>query len=50
MTEPTYQAEKLRDFVSRGGDPERWWESKGFSVAMRQEIVRAYECLKRGVQ
>lgn len=37
-----YQAEKLRDFVARGGDKAEWFESKDFSLGEKLMINMAY--------
>lgn len=34
------QAEKLQDFVARGGSTSRWFASKGFSKADRARITQ----------
>ena len=36
-----YQADKLVEYVRRGGNAARWWQSKGFSKADRAAIIRA---------
>jgi len=38
-----YQAEKLRDYIARGGDREAWFRSKSFTWVDRRAIERALE-------
>lgn len=39
--EAAFQADKLRDFVRRGGSARAWWRSKDFAPSMRRRIERA---------
>lgn len=43
-----YQAEKLRDFVARGGGRVEWFESKDFSLGEKLMINMAYRRKGRG--
>ena len=45
-----FQAQQYLAYVQRGGDPERWWASKGFSHQERSEIEREVARLRRGGQ
>jgi len=49
MTDIQIQAEKLRDFVSRGGNPDRWWASKEFSFVDACKIEEECFRLEQGV-
>ena len=33
-----FQAEKLANFVARGGNAKAWWASKGFTLSQRMAI------------
>jgi hypothetical protein len=44
--EVRFQAEKLTDFVRRGGDAARWWASKDFTPKERTKIQKAARLLR----
>jgi hypothetical protein len=45
--EARWQAEALDDFVRRSGDPETWFDSKGFRGRARTQILEARAALIR---
>lgn len=50
MTDIEIQARKLRNFVSRGGNPDKWWASKEFSFIDACKIEEEYFRLEQEVE
>jgi hypothetical protein len=48
--EVRFQAEKLTDFIRRGGDAALWWASKDFTPKERGQIEEAVRLLGKGAR